>query len=192
MCQSDAGRLHCVDRGDIEKEKEAMMEIFHGAGWQTEEILRSLEGADDFYCERMALVQLDCWSRGRVVLVGDAAYCPSAMTGMGTTCGIVGAYILAGEMSRHKDADGRSLSIALKAYEETFRPFMDQVQHGVADENRFWERFVVTPWGIAIIYVVMAIVSFFRLNFLGQFVLREGVKGWELPDYPELTGDIDR
>lgn len=69
-------------RGDVRKQKDAFIESFQGAGWKTEEILRSLEDSSDFYLEHMGIVKLDAWSRSRVVLVGDAAYCPSANTGM--------------------------------------------------------------------------------------------------------------
>jgi 2-polyprenyl-6-methoxyphenol hydroxylase-like FAD-dependent oxidoreductase len=84
-----------------------LAEIFQGAGWQTEEILKSLKDTDDFYCERMGVVKLKSWSRGCVTLVGDAAYCPSANTGMGTTSAIVGAYILGGEIERYCGGSNR-------------------------------------------------------------------------------------
>ncbi len=45
-------------------------------------------------------VHLDRWSAGRVVLLGDAGYCPSPLTGMGTSLALVGAYVLAGELAR--------------------------------------------------------------------------------------------
>ena len=83
----------------MEEEKAVLAEIFEGAGWQTPEILKALEVADDFYLERPGVVKLDSWSEGRVVLVGDAAYCPTANTSMGTTSSLVGAYILAGEIA---------------------------------------------------------------------------------------------
>ncbi|RFU34971.1 hypothetical protein B7463_g1361, partial [Scytalidium lignicola] len=110
-------------------------EIFEGAGWQTEEILKALMEDNDFYCERLGLVKLDCWSSGRVTLVGDAAYCPSPLSGMGTSSVFVGAYILAGEIGEHcpnrddtnQERDNKDgLAAALKAYEQKFRPFMDQ------------------------------------------------------------------
>ena len=47
--------------------------MFKGAGWETDEILAEMMVTDDFYCERLGVVQLDAWSEGRVVLVGDAA-----------------------------------------------------------------------------------------------------------------------
>lgn len=90
-------------------------------------------------CGRMDLVKLACWSRGRVVLVGDAAYCPPAMTGMSTTSGIAGVYFLAGEIGRHCDgSSGKNfmegndtidaIMGALQEYEQMFRPFIRQLQ----------------------------------------------------------------
>jgi 2-polyprenyl-6-methoxyphenol hydroxylase-like FAD-dependent oxidoreductase len=84
----------------------------------------------------MGVVKLESWSYGRVTFVGDAAYCPSVNIGMSTTSGIVGAYILVGEVGWHcgcsdiEDADVGDdtydgLAIALKAYEQKFRPFID-------------------------------------------------------------------
>lgn len=90
-----------IRKGGIEEEKKALRDIFQGAGWQVDHILESLDKSTDFYCERLSVVRLDAWSSGHVVLVGDAAYCPSATTGMGTTSGLVGAYILAGEIGKH-------------------------------------------------------------------------------------------
>jgi 2-polyprenyl-6-methoxyphenol hydroxylase-like FAD-dependent oxidoreductase len=62
-----------------------------------DEFVDGLDKADDFYLERMGMVKMNRWSsdKGRVVLLGDSAWCPSAMTGMGTTSSVIGAYILA-------------------------------------------------------------------------------------------------
>jgi 2-polyprenyl-6-methoxyphenol hydroxylase-like FAD-dependent oxidoreductase len=38
---------------------------------------------------------MPAWSRGRVTLVGDAGYCTSPLSGMGTTLAMVGAAALA-------------------------------------------------------------------------------------------------
>ncbi|ATY63521.1 C6 zinc finger domain [Cordyceps militaris] len=139
-CTSSA--LQTVRRGDVVREKEAFAASHAGAGWRVPELVEGLRATDDFYCERIGLVKLEAWHKGRVVLVGDAAYCPSALTGMGTTCGVVGAYVLAGELSRlgaGHEADGRpghsTLQDALAAYDARFRPFMHQVQDGVGEAS---------------------------------------------------------
>ena len=54
--------------------------------------------APDFYFDSVSQIKLDSYSNGRVVLVGDAGYCASPLSGMGTSLGIVGAYVLAGEL----------------------------------------------------------------------------------------------
>ncbi|GIJ90472.1 hypothetical protein Asppvi_009427 [Aspergillus pseudoviridinutans] len=195
-CKPKSDRLGNAQKGDVVEEKHGFAEIFRGAGWQTDDILKALEHADDFYCERLGVVKLDCWSRGRVVLLGDAAFCPSATTGMGTTCSLVGAYVLAGEIGKHcgggsgVDTDGSAmkgaLSSAFKAYEQTFRPFIDQVQKGLSEGSSSWDQVPSTSFGIAVLYFFLAIASFFRLDVLAKWVLREDVKGWALPDYEEM------
>lgn len=188
--KADAERLGRVRRGDVAEEKRAVAEIFRGAGWQTEEFLEGLEAADDFYCERLGVVKMDAWSSGRVVLAGDAAYCPSAVTGMGTTSGIVGAYILAGEIARHCRGAGAKagLPVALKAYDDRFRPFINQVQGGVVEKAPTWQRlFPSSALAIAVLNVVIAVVALLRLDVIGRWLLHEDVGDWTLPDYEELV-----
>ncbi|KAH8660346.1 hypothetical protein BX600DRAFT_383872 [Xylariales sp. PMI_506] len=194
ICNTGSKRLE-NSRGNIKEEKESLTDIFQGGGWQTDDILKALEDADDFYLERLGLVKLESWSRERVVLVGDAAYCPSANTGMGTTSSMVGAYILAGEIGKYcgssqiDDAgtvsDGKAaLGAALKAYEGKFRPFMNQVQAGVLEDKR---SSMGSSWfGVAILYCFLAICSFLKINVMGEHVLKERVKGWALPDYEDI------
>ncbi|CAM1509243.1 Fc.00g029820.m01.CDS01 [Cosmosporella sp. VM-42] len=184
-------RLKNVRRGDIPEEKRAFVEEFRGPGWQVDSILESLLESDDFYCEVQSLVKLDSWSRGRATLAGDAGYC-SAASGQGTSCAMVGAYVLAGEIGRHvgkanskgtsKDED---VKIALEAYERKFRPLVNQVQKGVGEENIFdkiqWKR-----WQIRILYWVMWLASLVRLDKLAVWFTDFGVKGWELTEYEEL------
>lgn len=60
---------------------------------------------------------------GRVVLLGDAAYCATPVSGMGTTLSIVGAYILAKSLLTSEDHHA-----AYKAYEQKMRPYVQQAQ----------------------------------------------------------------
>ena len=193
-CDASA-RLKNARRGDVDEEKLALAEIFHGAGWQTEELLEALANAQDFYLERLGLVKLDSWSRGHVTLVGDAAYCPSASTGMGTTSSIVGAYILATEIAKHCNTIGLNkvteskttrdgLAEALKAYDNTFRPFMDQVQRGISEDTG--AGLPSSAFGIAVMNRLMGVASFLKLNIIGKWILKENVKGWDLPEHEEI------
>ncbi|RYP70326.1 hypothetical protein DL771_005533 [Monosporascus sp. 5C6A] len=190
-CKTGSERLKNAPHGDVKEEKEALAEIFKGAGWKTEEILKSMKDADDFYLERMGVVRLESWSRGRVALVGDAAYCPSATTGMGTTSAVVGAYVLAGEIGRYCGRDSGagditkgSLATALEAYRRNFEPFMQQVQKGVEDRDFLPS----TAWAISIMHVLVGLASFLRVN-VGKYFTRENIKGWDLPQYDEMLRD---
>lgn len=194
-CRTDAFRD--VPRGDVKAEKAVLTEIMQGAGWETEDVLRAMNTDNDFYLERMALVKLDRWFRGRVALVGDAAWCPTANTGMGTTSSIVGAYILAGEISKccgrgtakqaGKDSTGDNIAKALAAYDAKFRPFMDQVQKGIAEAEGMGmaTALMSSAFGISLLHLLASCVALFKVN-IGAMMLKEQVKDWDLPDYKEL------
>ncbi len=79
-----------------------------------------MEDAPDFYFDSVAQVQLERWSKGRVALVGDAAYCPSPASGQGTSLALVGAYVLAGELA----AAGGDHATAFARAEEKLRPYV--------------------------------------------------------------------
>lgn len=185
--------------GDVQALKAAWADMFKGAGWQSDEIVKALMHPNtDFYSERPALVKLDSWSKGRVTLLGDAAYCPTATTGMGTTAAIVGAYILAGEISRHcgpasdaarsDDKPGDNLVAALEAYQRKFQPFMDQVQEGVSTsgDSAVMGWFTSSAFGISVMNNLAGLASLLRLN-LGRWFLKENIKGWDLPNYAALS-----
>lgn len=104
--------------------QEALLrERFAGAGWQTQRILDAMPGAPMYY-ESLAQVKAPSWSRGRVVLLGDAAWAPSPMAGLGASLALIGPYVLAGELARTPD-DPRA---AAARYEEVLRPYVERVQ----------------------------------------------------------------
>jgi 2-polyprenyl-6-methoxyphenol hydroxylase-like FAD-dependent oxidoreductase len=69
-------------------------------------------------------VHLERWSRGRTVLLGDAAFCGSPLSGLGSSLAIVGAYVLAGELAAAK-GDHRT---AFARYEGELRGYVGQCQ----------------------------------------------------------------
>lgn len=194
--RTDSKRLENARPGDTKEEQEALTEFLKGAGWQVDELLEAMKSTDNFYCERMAVIKMDSWSRGRVALVGDAAYCPSALTGMGTTSAIMGAYVLAGEIGRHcgkAAADGEgpgateeTLTAALKEYDHKFRPFIENAQKAVLD--RKLEKFIPTSqFGITVASYLAGLFAFLKLDVLaGKLFPEQDTGGWDLPDYKEL------
>ncbi|BGP04103.1 putative oxidoreductase [Rhodotorula toruloides ATCC 204091] len=114
----------------VDEQKSRWKALYAGAGWQTDRVLEAMDGAEDFYMQEVAHVISKSWSKGRVVLLGDAAGCPSPMSGMGTSCAVVGAYVLAGELAKRRDAlsDGTVVKEALEAYERICRPYFEDAQ----------------------------------------------------------------
>ncbi|MER8185937.1 FAD-dependent monooxygenase [Kitasatospora sp. NPDC094015] len=112
------------DRRDPAAQRALLAERFAGAGWQTPRLLAAMHEADDFFFESMGQVHLDSWSRGRVTLLGDAGYCPTPLTGLGTSLALVGGYLLAGELA----AAGGDHRTALRRYEERMRPYVTGAQ----------------------------------------------------------------
>src|ERR1700691_1414577 len=97
--------------------------VFANDGWEVPRFLDALRRADDLYFDTVSQIRMPCWSKGRVALVGDAAYAPSFRSGQGTSIALVGAYVLAGELAAHDDpAD------AFAAYEHIVRPFVEANQ----------------------------------------------------------------
>jgi 2-polyprenyl-6-methoxyphenol hydroxylase-like FAD-dependent oxidoreductase len=191
FCRLDEAALKDISRGDLDGEKRGLGSVFRGAGWESEHTIQALVDSEDLYTERMGVVTLDAWSRGGCVLVGDAAYCPSAMTGMGTTCGLVGAYVLAGEIARHcagSNVSKENITAAFSSYEEKLRPWIEQVQKGLTDSENYMDKFPSSSTGIAVVYWLFWIASLLRLDIVARWVLREDSNGWILPEYSELDG----
>lgn len=113
------------DRRDVLAQKKMVAQTFLGDGWAVPEVLPQIWDTPDFYFDRVEQVQMDSWSSGRIALVGDAAYCASPMSGIGTSLALVGAYVLAAELAR-SEGDHQ---VALPAYEAGMRGFVDAAQH---------------------------------------------------------------
>ena len=109
---------------DTAAQKRVLRERFGADGWECPEILERLDGADDLYFDAVSQIRAPSWSRGRVVLVGDAAYCPSLLAGAGSAFAMLGAYALAGEMERA----GANHAAVFAAYERRLRPFIEEQQ----------------------------------------------------------------
>jgi len=108
-----------------QEEQQALLEErFARAGWEVPRLLAAMRQATDFSFDSMGQVHLDEWSRGRVVLLGDAGYCPSPLTGLGTSLALVGAYVLAGELA----AAGKDHRTAFRRYQERLRAYVTQAQ----------------------------------------------------------------
>ncbi|MBF8192995.1 FAD-dependent monooxygenase [Nonomuraea sp. K274] len=104
------------DHRDVAGQKELLTRAMAGVGWEVPALLEAAREATDFYFDSVSQIHMDRWSEGRVVLVGDAAYCASPASGQGTSLAVVGAYVLAGELAAGGGA---------AAYEREMRPFVE-------------------------------------------------------------------
>ncbi|KAF9881764.1 oxidoreductase [Colletotrichum karsti] len=166
-------------------QKDLWAQIFEGAGWKSERLIRDMLATDDFYAHKLGQVKMDTWSKGRVVLLGDAGYCPSPMTGMGTACGMVGAYVLAGEISRF--GHGSNIKAALESYEKVMRPFIVEAQKLPAIGPG--PLYIETEWGIWFANRVFGVMSALQIDRLLNRIMPEDKGGWIVPEYPELNGN---
>lgn len=111
------------DRHDTDAQRALVASRFADAGWEVPTLLRGMDTASDFFFDSMGQVRLPGWSRGRVALLGDAGYCPTPITGLGTSLALVGAYVLAGELATAGDHHA-----AFRSYDEIMGPYVREAQ----------------------------------------------------------------
>jgi 2-polyprenyl-6-methoxyphenol hydroxylase-like FAD-dependent oxidoreductase len=117
------------DRHDLAGQRRLLTERFAGAGWHCDALLAAAERADDFHFDSFAQVKMPSWTQGRVALVGDAGYCASPLSGMGTSLALVGAYLLAGELGPATDGvTADRLSSVFDRYTALMRPYVERCQ----------------------------------------------------------------
>jgi 2-polyprenyl-6-methoxyphenol hydroxylase-like FAD-dependent oxidoreductase len=127
-----AGPVPDYDWRDAEGQKRIVAERFAGAGWQVPALLEALHEAPELYFDTVGQIRLDHWSAGRVVLLGDAAWCPGP-GGNGTGHAMFGAYTLAGELA----LAGGDHRAAFARYEQIMRPRVAKSQKQAAGAARF-------------------------------------------------------
>lgn len=103
--------------------KEYVAEHYKGVGWKWKQAVKDMFAADDFYGSEIVQVKVPTLSRRCFVLVGDAGYAPGP-TGGGTSLAMAGAYLLAGEITKHKG----DLAAGLRGYEQQVRPLINGLQ----------------------------------------------------------------
>jgi 2-polyprenyl-6-methoxyphenol hydroxylase-like FAD-dependent oxidoreductase len=123
------------DYRDTAAQKQLVAERITGFGWEVPGFIERMKTAEDFYFDSMAQINMDAWSAGRVVLIGDAAHCAAPLSGQGTSLALVGAYVLAYELGRTEDH-----ALAFARYESRMRPFVEANQ-----QLAFIDRQTVDP-----------------------------------------------
>jgi 2-polyprenyl-6-methoxyphenol hydroxylase-like FAD-dependent oxidoreductase len=110
----------------LEAQKALLGDLYGRGGWECRKILGELDATDELYFDSVSQIKMQNWSRGRVALVGDAAFCVSLLAGQGSALAMIAAYMLAGELSA---SQGRYQQ-AFASYEARLRSYIDAKQRG--------------------------------------------------------------
>ena len=159
--------------------KRFIAQHYKGAGWKTEEAMAAMMGSRDFYANEMVQVKAPRLHRARFVLVGDAGYAPGP-TGTGTTLAMTGAYVLAGEVSKHKG----DVAAGLKGYEERMRPIIEDMQKIPPMVSSICAP--QTAWGIWLRNYIFAFIAWTSILEYAQIFFGGSAAGTDkygLPDY---------
>lgn len=122
-----------IPHHDVEAQKALVRRAYAGKGWECDAMLAGIGRTEDWYFDAVAQMRLPSWHRGRVALVGDAAYCPSLLSGQGSALAMAGAYLLAWELERARGDH----AAAFARYEAAFRPFIASKQRA-AEQFTWW------------------------------------------------------
>lgn len=119
--------LDSAFRAEMVAQKALVCRLFSEDVWEWPRLRKGMMETDDFYLSTLAQVKMRKWSNdsSTVVLLGDAASCPSPATGMGAVNAITAARVLAEQLVRHHS----DLPLALKEYERVYRPYAEKVQY---------------------------------------------------------------
>ncbi|MFI7242773.1 FAD-dependent monooxygenase [Streptomyces qinglanensis] len=107
-----------------EDTRSAVREVYGSLGWVAPRALAACPPSAEIYYDHVAQTVLPRWSRGRTVLVGDAAYAVSLLAGQGASLGVAGAHVLAAQLAA---ADG-DVRAGLERYERMWRPVAEEKQ----------------------------------------------------------------
>ncbi len=160
---------------DLPAQKAMLRESFGEGKWECTRILAELDRTQDLYFDRVSQIRTNSWSRGRVALAGDAAFCVSLMAGQGSALAMTAAYVLAGELAK---ASGQH-EVAFGKYEELLRAYIEMKQRGA---KRFAAAFAPkTRWGL---FLRNQVIKAFAIPGLARLAFgRDLIDTLQLPDY---------
>jgi 2-polyprenyl-6-methoxyphenol hydroxylase-like FAD-dependent oxidoreductase len=163
------------EQHEVAAQKATLRKVFEGDGWELPRILGALDVCDDLYFDRVSQIRMAAWSRGRVALVGDAAFCVSLLAGQGSALAMTAAYSLAGELASLQDQPQE----AFRRYEERLRAFIQAKQRAA---ERFASAFVPrTRLGI---FFRNQVIKTFLVPTIARIAIGRDIRDQlELPEY---------
>jgi 2-polyprenyl-6-methoxyphenol hydroxylase-like FAD-dependent oxidoreductase len=160
----------------LERQKALLHQTYCNDGWEVPHILQELDRTDELYFDSVSQIRMPKWSKGRIALIGDAAFCVSLLAGQGSALAMISAYVLAGELANA----GGHYAEAFANYESRLRSFMEMKQKGA---ERFAGAFAPrTGWGL---WFRNQVIRAFAIPGLARFAVgREITDRLPLPNYP--------
>ncbi|MFG2794705.1 FAD-dependent monooxygenase [Streptomyces sp. NPDC048419] len=116
-----------------EDARAALRREYGSLGWLVPRALAACPPHARVYYDQVAQTDLPSWSRGRVVLVGDACQAVSLLAGQGASLAIAGAYVLADQL-----VGARRVEDALHGYERLWRPIIRDRQRAARRTARWF------------------------------------------------------
>ena len=166
----------------LDQQKVFLRERYAAGKWECRPILEALDRTEELYLDRVSQIRMPAWSRGRVALVGDAAFCVSLLAGQGSALAMISAYVLAGELARAPSAHEE----AFRKYETLLRSFIEAKQRAAAS---FAGAFAPqTAFGLRMRDLV---IKAFAIPGVARLALGRGIAdALRLPEYrwPSLDG----
>lgn len=164
-----------AEPSNVADSRAVLREVFGDIGWESPRFLSAADTAQEIYFDRVSQITIPSWSKGRVILIGDAAGAVSLLAGEGTGVAMTAAYVLAGELHRA----GGDYRAAFRAYEEILRPFVERKQKAA---EGFAKSFL--PRTALGIWVRNQVTKLMRIPKLADVFLGGSVRDdFDLPEY---------
>jgi 2-polyprenyl-6-methoxyphenol hydroxylase-like FAD-dependent oxidoreductase len=118
------------DYRNLSQHQQIIKDHFAAEGWRINELFQEIDASGNFYFDKFCQIKMPTWSKGRIALIGDAAYCASPAAGQGGSISMQGAAGIADALLKN---NGDHVA-AFYEYEQTLRPHIEEVQ-AMAEHN---------------------------------------------------------
>jgi 2-polyprenyl-6-methoxyphenol hydroxylase-like FAD-dependent oxidoreductase len=106
------------------KADQLLTETFKGYGSEVQQLIDRFLQNGLLFSDKMGMVHAPNLVDNQIVLLGDAGYCPTALSGMGASLSIYGAKALAHFISQSLD----DISLACQQYNSLMQPIIEKFQ----------------------------------------------------------------
>ena len=108
----------------LDNSKKLLTEVFKGFTYVVTNLLNNINNDTFIFYDTVAMIELPSYISDRTLLLGDAAYCPTFLSGMGASLGMLGAKVLSQSLSDFPD-----IKDALGHFDTVMHPFAKHFQN---------------------------------------------------------------